>query len=171
MFLQCKSFAVLSSQNVTPVRRSNRISTSSSANDFVKDDNKNESLNGERSTGKAKRASQNSVDSTTNDNDVVRKNETSRKRRSNNKVDDDDDDFVTPKVKSPKTKKRRSRTSVKTDGDEDVVQPKRKTPVKNRKLVSTKQNNKITNYFGKAIQATTNEGRKHEMERFLYEIK
>lgn len=157
MFLQCKSFAVLSSQNIPPVRRSNRISTSSSANDFEVD---KERSNGERSTGKAKRASQNSANSTTEDNDVVRKNGTSRKRRSNNKVDDDDDDFVTPKVKSPKTKKRRSRNSVQTDGDEDVNQPKRKTPVKSRKLVLTKQNNKITNYFGKATQTTTNEGRK-----------
>ena len=155
MFIQCKSFAVLSSQNVTPVRRSNRISTSSSANDFEVD---KERSDGERSTEKAKRASQNSVNSTTENNDAVRKNETSRKRRSKNKVDDVDDDFATPKVKSPKTKKRRSRNNVQTDGDEDVVQPKKKTPVK--KLIWTNQNNKITNYFGKATQTTTNEGKK-----------
>lgn len=174
IIIKCKPFTVLSavpshsSPNVTPTRRSGRIS---SANENVMEGKQNTTSNGERSIEKPK--SQNSVQcsSEDHDEDVVRKKKSPNRRRSQNRIqssDDEDDDFVTPKTKSPKTKgpktkspkskKRRTVNSVKSE-DEAVIVPKRKTPVKSRNPLLTIKCNKITHYFGKAAKTTRSEGK------------
>lgn len=163
--LKCKPFTVLSevpsqsSLNVSPARQSTRISTGSRAN-------KNETAEGQRirCSGERKQKSKNRVQCLSEDDDedfVVQKKRSPRKRRSNQIQcsEDDEDNFVSLKTKSPKSNKMRSRKN--DEDDEDDVEPKRKTPLKRerRKLRLTIKCNKITDYYPKVTNPTTNQGK------------
>lgn len=150
-----------SSPNVTTTRRSNRISTSSRANENEIDGKEGRILGGKRSIGKGKHTSGGQCPTEDDEEDVVvvTKKKTPTKRRNKNRIqssDDEDDDFVTTKPKkSPK--KKRSNDNIQTK-DEGVTESTQKSPVKRRKPKSNPiQSNKITAYFGKSTKATGNE--------------